>query len=617
MKPSVSFRRARYLLVFFGLLFLFTLRADAQDSHVDNAPAVNSEHSFRLKTSTNLVVVRVVVRGPDGKSVEGLKKEDFRIFDRGKEQSISQFDVEASSLPSNSTVATKSAPSTTDSMTVAASSSDRVANFVSLYFDDLNTSDSDLIYARNAVDKYLSTNSRAEDRTAIFTSAEMLSDFTSDLQQIRAALGKLKVSTRAMTRVHNCPDLSDYQAEEIDQQNPDFSEAWQMALDEAAKRCKLLAVDDRSGGSMQEDSPASVKAQSGTAGVPNAENQLVNMIRMMARKIVFQTDMQARAYFSQLDRVVDYVAKMPGRKTIILVSPGFLAKNEQDELDRIVDHAIREQVVISALDPRGLAPPKESDASRGYISGRPGSAERLNSRREVVASDILAQVAQDTGGEYFRNNNDLKSGFGELSASTVYYILAFAPSNLKSDGKFHPLKVELAGRQKGFDLQARRGYFAPKNKVEAESDALRQAAFDSERQTEQQIREAIASRTETRQFPVTLNGKLSQGMNGNRDLSLITHLDAKLLHFQKDGKLNSNTLTFAFAVFDEKETMIISQEKEVKLGIADAQLADLLRDGINMSMDFQLMPGTYRIREVVTDSEEHHLTATSTRISIP
>ena len=106
-------------------------------------------------------------------------------------------------------------------------------------------------------------------------------------------------------------------------------------------------------------------------------------------------------------------------------------------------------------------------------------------------------------------------------------------------------------------------------------------------------------------------------MNGNRDLSLITHLDAKLLHFQKDGKLNSNTLTFAFAVFDEKETMIISQEKEVKLGIADAQLADLLRDGINMSMDFQLMPGTYRIREVVTDSEEHHLTATSTRISIP
>src|SRR5215469_5092003 len=138
MKLSVSFRPARYLLVFSGLLFLFTLQAHAQDNHGDSPPAVNSEHPFRLKASTNLVVVRVIVRGSDGTSVEGLKKEDFRIFDRGKEQSISQFEVEASSLPSNSTVATKSAPSTGDSTTLAASSSDHVASFVSLYFDDLN-----------------------------------------------------------------------------------------------------------------------------------------------------------------------------------------------------------------------------------------------------------------------------------------------------------------------------------------------------------------------------------------------------------------------------------------------------------------------------------------------
>lgn len=617
MRPSLSFPAARNCLLVCGLLSLCALHAFPQDNHGDNAPAVDSETAFRLKASTNLVVLRVVVRGTDGKPVAGLKKEDFRVFDRGKEQSISQFDVEASSLPPNPTVATKSTPATGGSKIMAASQTDRPGNFIALYFDDLNTSDSDLIYARDAADKFLSANSRAEDRTAIFTSADMLADFTSDLEQIRAALAKLKASAHAMTRVHNCPDLSDYQAQEINQQNPDFSEAWQMALDEAVKRCKLLAVDDRSDASMQQDSPSAEKAQTGTAGVPNADNQLVNMIRMMARKVVFQTEMQARANFSQLDRLVDYVAKMPGRKTIILVSPGFLANDEQDELDRIVDHAIREQVVISALDPRGLAPPKESDASRAYISGRPGSAERLNSQREIAASDVLSQVAQDTGGEYFRNNNDLKSGFSTLSGAPVYYMLAFVPSNLKADGKFHPLKVELAQKQKGFDLQARRGYFAPKNKGEAEKEANRQAELNSETQTEQQIREAIASKTDTRQFPVTLNGKLSEGLNGIRDLSLIAHVDTKPLHFQKDGKLNSNTLTFAFAIFDEKETLITSQEKGVKVGVTDTQLADLLRDGINMSMDFHLKPGTYRIREVVMDSEEHHLTAISTRISVP
>lgn len=55
----------------------------------------------------------------------------------------------------------------------------------------------------------------------------------------------------------------------------------------------------------------------------------------------------------------------------------------------------------------------------------------------------------------------------------------------------------------------------------------------------------------------------------------------------------------------------------MKVGVTDAELADLLRDGINMSVGFQLMPGTYRIREMVTESEEHHLTAISTRISVP
>jgi hypothetical protein len=43
----------------------------------------------------------------------------------------------------------------------------------------------------------------------------------------------------------------------------------------------------------------------------------------------------------------------------------------------------------------------------------------------------------------------------------------------------------------------------------------------------------------------------------------------------------------------------------------------VFQDGINMSMNFQLKPGVYRIREVVTDSEEHRLTALSTQIAVP
>jgi len=608
----VGVRRLAFivLLAASGLL-LGSPRALAQTSDKGTGATTESQPAFQLKVRSNLVVVRVTVRDAEGKPVEGMRKEDFRIFDRGKEQSISQFEVEGPSTPpSTSAVAS---PSGQPGLALPPA---MPGNFLALYFDDLNTSDEAMIYARDAADHYLAANLRPEDRAAIFTSDQMLSDFTVDPQQIHTALAKLQASAHSITRSHNCPDLSDYQATEIIQQNPEYSEAWQMALDEAVKRCKLVATNQDSDASLQDDNDAAATTKSETIA-SKAETQLENMVRMMAQHIVSQVEMQARLNLEQLDHLVTYISQMPGQRTIILVSPGFLSESEQYQLDRVIDRAVRSQVVISSLDPRGLAPPRESDASRNYIAGRPGQSERLDSRRELAAADVLEEVAQDTGGEFFRNNNDLKAGFAALAGSPVYYMLAFAPAGMKPDGKFHALKVDLAEKHKGFSVQARRGYFAPKNEADAAAEAKRQAASDSEAQTQEQIRDAIFSKTDSRQLPVQLGGKLSEGQGGARELALVTHLDAKPLHFQKDGEHNLNTVTFVFAVFDQKEKLVTSQQRFAHVSVLDAQLEELFKEGVDMSVSFQLKPGTYRIREVVTDSEEHHWTALSTTIAVP
>ena len=91
--------------------------------------------------------------------------------------------------------------------------------FLALYFDDLYTSDTDMIQVRQAADDYLAANLQPADRVAIFTSGAMLSDFTSDPKQIHEALSRLEASPRALARVHDCPDLSDYQALEM-HENP-------------------------------------------------------------------------------------------------------------------------------------------------------------------------------------------------------------------------------------------------------------------------------------------------------------------------------------------------------------------------------------------------------------
>ncbi len=583
-------------------------RMTAQSSDKAAAQSNGSQAPFQLKAESNLVVVRVVVRDANGKPVAGLQKEDFKLLDRGKEQSISQFEVETSSPPSPNpgTIPTpeKAAPPIKESPD----------KFLALYFDNFNTSDQDMIYVREAAERYLAANIRARDRVAIFTSEKMLSDFTNDPQQIHNAVNNLKTSGRSMLRIHDCPDLSDYQALQITQQeNPEYSDAWQVALDEARTRCAIQAPSGDAGdGPLTDVKPPTSRPQ------PLSDSPLASIIRSMARNVVFQSELEARANLQGLQRAVDYIARMPGERTVILVSPGFLSESEKYPLDEVIDRALRSQVIISSLDPRGLALLlRAADASQKWIPGNPGTADRLDTQRELVAQDVLAEVAQDTGGTFFHNNNDLQGGLGALAGSPVDYVLAFAPNDLKDDGKFHSLKVKLAEKHDGYSVQARRGYFAPRSEAEAAAETTRQAVFEAEAKEQEQIRDAMFSKNMSQQLHVGLGGKLSDSQNGMRELSLVSHLDAKELRFEKDGEHNANTVTFVFAIFDPQDNLVTARLRRAHLNVADAQLESLRKDGVSVNMRFQLKPGTYRIREVVTDSEEHHMTEVSTTLKVP
>ena len=193
------------------------------------SPAQN-QGQFQLKVKSNLVVVRVVVRDAKGEPVGGLQKQDFRVFDRGKEQTISQFEVGTSTSPSPTSGVSA------QGQAGQLSSPSQSAKLLALFFDDLNTSDTDMMQARDAADHYLARNLQPDDRVAIFTSGTMLSDFTADRKQIHEALFKLHTSPQALSRIRECPNLSDYHAQQIEQFGDDLTtDAWKMALDE----CKV------------------------------------------------------------------------------------------------------------------------------------------------------------------------------------------------------------------------------------------------------------------------------------------------------------------------------------------------------------------------------------------
>lgn len=583
-------RRVAILASIFAALFIACPGMGAQDQTGDKIPD-QSQAAPSLRVESNLVVVRAVVRDAQGHPIKGLKKEDFRLFDRGKPQTIAQFEevspAEAPAGPAAAAIPGQPAPPP------AAAPPER---FLAFYFDNLNTSAADLMQGRDAADRLLTTGLRPEDRVAIFTADAMLSDFTADAGQIREALNKIHPSPRAPVRGMECPNLSDYQAMELLRTNDLESNAWREVIAEA-KTCQVSAF------------------AVGASSVPGIPPQMLTMIRNLAHRVVDQSELGARSNLQQFEQVVKFVSKLPGQRTVILVSPGFLPENWQVQLDRIIDNALRSQVVIDSLNPTGLAvTQRENDASRGDTTGGNAKAteamHNLDAQRTFASADPLAEVAEGTGGEFIHDNNDLKAGFAALAEQPAHYILAFTPQEIKRDGKFHPLKVTLAEGRKGYSVQARRGYFVPTEQAGAQAQDV-EPEESPEAREEELIREALRSKTDRDDLPVDLKMSSSAGTGEMRELSLVTHLDVKPLHFRKDGDHNLNNVAFTLAVFDQKDNLVLVKERHARINVVDPQLPDFFMTGIDVETAFELKPGSYRVRVVVTDAEEHRMAAFS------
>ncbi len=523
--------------------------------------AQETQPTFKLQVERNLVLVRVVVRDSKGKLVGNLGKDDFRLLDEGKPQAISQFAVEGgSSQPGNGG---KAAPRDISSQAPpeAVPLPSPPQRYLALYFDDIHAKFEDLSQARAAADRFLATTMQPGDRVGIFTSSGIgTADFTDARSKLHEALLKLHPRPRGGSPQNDCPQISDYQADRIvNYEDPD---AISLAVDEAVRVCHL---DPRVASEMY--------------------------VKALARQALGIYEMQARYSLQALANLVRQIAARPGQRNIVWVSPGFLPLSIQFFVGEIADRALRSNVIISSLDPKGLAvllPIADAASQRGAV-GNPRLMVGFALDSDVAASAVLSELAEDTGGEFFHNNNDLELGFRKLAAPPeVYYVLAFSPQNLKLDGRFHKLKAKLVGAH-GFSVQARRGYFAPKKLVDAKAQA------------QEEIEQAAFSREESKELSVQVNTQFFKINDLDAELSVLTHLDVQSLQFRKEQQKSLNKLKFVTVLFDGDGKYVDGREKAVELQLSDASLQRLLKSGITIKTSFKVKLGTYLVREVVRE----------------
>ena len=511
-----------------------------------NEPEMNTrpETTATFRSHTNLVLVPVVARDFHGQAVGNLTKENFTLYDKGKLQEITRFALEkvgSKSLDADVT------PADVDPTTGIPNSSD--------------TPKSTKVVVPERFVTYLFDD--------IHISA-------SDLVRVREAalrhIATLKPSDRASIQT-----MSGFPAVEFTDDQDRLKDAL-MRL-----RPNLLAA---------------VGAMGGGGGAGGEVTTLATL--------------------GEIKNTIQRMAGAPGQRIMVIVSPGFFtidpiyASEKQD----VLDQAIRNSVVINGLDARGLWTDPSFNASRSNTTANSGgsSSNSFGARvlsslppvvRESMRSDILMELASGTGGQVFQNSNDYDEGFRRLGAAPEYvYMLGFSPQNLKNDGSFHALRV-VVKPSGNLNIQARRGYYAPKKIDDAEETAR------------QEIGNALFSREELSELPIEVHTKFFKPDGNTARMSVMLRLDLKLFRYNKANGRNNNTVTMVTGIFDRDGNYLQGIKKVLELHLKDETLANKLQHGATLKTDFDLTPGTYLVRQVVRDSEGEQMSATNAAVVIP
>jgi VWFA-related protein len=548
----------------------------------DEATTAKVAEAAKFRVNVRLVLARVVVRDSNGHAIGNLHKEDFELFDNGKQQVISAFDAQAASealseAPPNATAENNS----TNIQTTPAFP----ARYVALVFDDLRLDFANLSRVRDAAEHRID-NLVPTERVAVFsTSGQTTLDFTDDRAKLRQTVDSLRPHPIQMQGSTQCPDISLYMADLIVNKND--PNALQTAINDYMY-CS--------------NAPPQAIATAGP------------LVQGMASQILNVGEEESRMALRVLNGIVRRMAALPGQRSLVLVSPGFLTPDLQYDYNELIDNALRGQVIVNSIDARGLYTViPGGDASQ---AGRPDLAmpgQRnaatpqavLATQSASAESDILSVLAYSTGGKFFHNNNDLNEGFRQIAQGPEFwYVLGFAPQNLKTDGKFHTLKVSLTSGQK-YDLESRRGYYAPRQ------------ALDSAEEAKREIEDEVFSNEELHDLPLMLHTQFFKPSEDAAKLTVLAHIDVKHLRYKQSADRNQNDLTVVTAVFDRNGNFLQANQKFVQMRWKSETLQAKLGSGITLKSSFDVKPGRYLVRVVARDTEQQGMSAESGAVEIP
>ena len=511
------------------------------------------------------VNVDVVVTDKKGAPLTGLAREEFTVLEDGQPQEVTSFEAvsvpaqPSASPPPRPRVSTNTAPETQTGRT-----------FV-IVFDDIHLTPFQANRAKAAVVQFLASGVREGDRVSLIATGGGVWWST----RMEAGRDELIAMVKRLEGRH-IPDrsperMTDYEAMRIHVYHDKDVEA------RVGRRFETYGAVPQGGLGRGRD-----------RGFDDPDPY----VRGRASEIYFQSVTKNRITLQIVERILGSLALIKGRKSMVLVSEGFIYDPNLDDFKRVVQASRRSNVAIYFLDTRGLE-------GLPYVSAEFGPALDTQDIGSALMDNMQAaegaeSLAADSGGFTVRNTNDLSKGIQRIAdESRTYYLLGYNPSNTRADGRFRKIEVKLA--RKGVKVRARRGYYAPLEgglRVDKDKksgpDPDMQAALDSPFE-----RGDVPLRVTSYIFDETLLGKAS--------VLVATEVDVREFVFQETDGRFLDTLEFLLVVAHRETGEFFKYDQKVDMKLLPATRERLFVSGFPIVRDFELAPGGYQAKMIVRD----------------
>ncbi len=522
----------------------------------------------------DLVGVDVLVLDSHGNPVTDLRREDFTVSDNGVEQEITSFEAvsvaesAATSAPSDALVSTN--------VGVAA----RPERSIVVVVDDVHLTAAGLRRARGELRKLIDGLRPGDELSLVPTSestwwSARLPEGRGDLLAFLERLQPKEVADTSAGR------LSEWEAMQIH-----FGRDPQV-LSVVARRWYengLLIEFSAPRGDPQANQERDI-----SPGLP--------LIRAAATQMYQAAGTRLERSLSVIERAVASLSLARGRKTVLVVSEGFVADTTRSEFRELIRTARQTNAALYFFDARGQAGAGDLGNAADF-----GNAVEERDRVTLVQNfsheaEGTESVALDTGGLAFKGTDDLAGPMLRVvDESRSYYLLGFLPADTKRDGKFHGLKVQVT--RPGVTVRARKGYYAPDAKAEKKKGVLPDSQLDP------RVRDGLVSPFSAAGIPLRVASYVLGSEKAGTALAVLaTEVELGTVRFTpKSGRQQAALETYVVVTpRDGAENQRL--EKRLDLALPADVHARLLREGLPFVRTFDLAPGVYQARLLVRDEQ--------------